>query len=173
MKIKYLFYSITCAICFVISYKYGIPIWFLFIGLAFYYGYLALHWGKPVKMDSTSDQKIIYGVLGNYDVDGEVEDLSYGLYIRLRGCPVFVDIREDAHLEQRKAFARKLFDGSQVLEGNLGNFLQHNHEFQSRRISSIGLHADQMDRGEVFWNPVGYSLLLGLEFAPPNDVHSK
>jgi len=36
--------------------------------------------------------------------------------------------------------------------------------FESRTIEFIGPHSTQLDQGEVFWAPIGYTLLRDLSF---------
>jgi hypothetical protein len=103
------------------------------------------------------------GVIGHYDVDGDGEE-SLGLYIRLFGKPVFVDVREDSLVQERIRHASNLFVNSAVLERSLESFLQSNPVFRKRSVDSIGLHAKDLEQAEVFWEPEGYTLLKGLEF---------
>lgn len=102
-----------------------------------------------------------YGQLGQYDLDG---DRLYGLFIRLSSRPVFVDIREDQWLEQRKEKATFLHQNTIELERSLESFLSSHPEFRARTMNSIGLHSKDLDRGEVFWDPTGTCLLKGLQF---------
>lgn len=102
------------------------------------------------------------GVLGQYEIDSTS---SYGLFLSLCGNPVFVDIREDKFIDQRKEFARFLVKNAENLEQSLQGFIQTHPDYSSRRVDSIGLHAKVLDQGEVFWHPKGYTRLKGLEFS--------
>ena len=105
------------------------------------------------------------GVLGRYAPDSaDPSDLSYGLYIRIGTQLAFVDIREDKFLEQRKLKAVALFDQSKELETSLETFLRSNPEFVPRSLAYIGLHATNLEQGEVFWDPAGYTILRGTTF---------
>lgn len=102
------------------------------------------------------------GVLGHYEIDSTP---FYGLFLSLRGKPVFVDIREDKLIDKREDFARFLATNTDNLESNLNRFIQAHPDYSSRRVDSIGLHAKTLDQGEVFWHPRGYTRLKGLEFS--------
>jgi hypothetical protein len=80
------------------------------------------------------------------------------------GKAVFIDVREDRYLEERKKRALLLHESRSVLEDGLKRFLASNPEFQSRQLKTIGLHSDELERAEVFWDPDGYSLLRGFQF---------
>jgi hypothetical protein len=108
---------------------------------------------------------IVCGVLGNYAPDqNDLEDECYGLYVQIGQHSVFIDIREDKYLEQRKLKAMQLFENSKALETSLDTFVHANPAFESRSVSYIGLHSKNLDQGEVFWGPTGYTLLRGLSF---------
>lgn len=109
---------------------------------------------------------VVYGSLGDYAVDGDGQDLSYGLYIDLGGDPVFIDIKKDTYVEERKTRAQMLFKRQEELKANLVRFIEENPEFKNSKIHAIGLHAKDIEQGEVFWLPNGYTLLRGLEFVP-------
>ena len=102
-----------------------------------------------------------YGQLGPYELEGEK---CYGLYVELKGRPVFVDIREDELLEERKRKAQFLHENVIELERSVDAFLSENPKFRTRTLSSIGLHSPDIDRGEVFWDPDGTCILKGLRF---------
>jgi hypothetical protein len=44
-------------------------------------------------------------------------------------------------------------------------FLKANPEFAARSIAYIGLHSKNIEQGEVFWDPDGYTLLKGTTFS--------
>ena len=110
------------------------------------------------------EANVEFGVLGDYDADPRNKDPFYGLYLQLCGRPVVVDIRRDRYVEQRKAKALQLYVSSTALEASLIAFLQANPTFTARTLSAIGLHSKNLDQGEVFWDPNGYTLLRGLSF---------
>ena len=101
------------------------------------------------------------GVLGEYVVDSTS---SYGLFLMLLNAPVFVDIRRDEQLEDRKMQALFLFKHSDSLETNLRVFLDRNPEYISKQMTYIGLHTKEIDQAEIFWEPEGHTRLLGLKF---------
>src|SRR4051812_40690462 len=104
-------------------------------------------------------------MLGVYAPDAaDPSDKCYGLYLRIAGHLVFVDIREDKHLEQRKLKALELFAQSEQLGVSLERFVRENPTYASRSVGYIGLHANNLDQGEVFWDPTGYTVLRGLTF---------
>ncbi|HEX5788576.1 MAG TPA: hypothetical protein VFY03_10370, partial [Woeseiaceae bacterium] len=83
------------------------------------------------------------GVLGVYAPDpADSSDECYGLYLLIGGQAVFVDIREDKHLEQRKLKALDLFAHSKELEASLEQFVRDNPTFASRSVDYIGLHSN-------------------------------
>lgn len=96
--------------------------------------------------------------------DGEI---GYGLYVGLEGRPVFVDIRRDANIEARKMFALALWQNSEALAESLSTFKSRNKEYIARNVLTIGIHADDAEQGEVFWEPDGYTQLRGLSFLDP------
>ena len=113
--------------------------------------------------DFPRDHPAELGVLGEYIVDSTK---CFGLFIQLGSCNAFVDIKEDKLLEQRKAKALELHENQQLLSEKLIAFLASNPEFSSRRIAYICLHSKNLEQGEVFWDPNGYTLLKGFEFQP-------
>jgi len=143
------------------------PLWILFLLLALFY--FAVDVLNVDKSNSSSTDLVEefssyeLGVLDRYTLDST--DV-YGLFVSLKSKPVFVDIREDRFLEKRKAFARFLSDSTSALEKNLNDFIETHPEFSTRHIVYIGLHAKEIDQGEVFWEPEGYTGLKGLEFLP-------
>jgi len=104
----------------------------------------------------------ICGVIGRFDLEGEE---ALGLYLKLGGKPVFVDIREDKLIEQRKQRALELSDAAGALEASLASFVAANPEFRAREVASLGIHSSDLQRTEVFWEPTGYTLIHGLVFA--------
>src|SRR5512137_1321712 len=96
------------------------------------------------------------GVLGKYFANGDPTDECYGLYLRLDGRLVLVDIREDQHLEQRKRHALYLVAHAGELEVSFAKFVGANPKFAGCHIGAIGLHSKALDQGEVFWDPDGY-----------------
>ncbi len=156
-----LIYALINFILFGIFLRLGIPIWFLFALLTIYYGYRAY---KGDTRKAREMNPVVYGILGSYAVDGDAEDLSYGLYIKLGDQDVFVDIREDKLLEQRKLRASALFRATSKLEENLRIYIERNNKFEMKRVASIGVHSDDIEQNEVFWDPNGHSLLVGFEF---------
>lgn len=141
-------------------------LWMPFLLLAIFYAavdYFGID--KASRNNSTTDimeefasQQL--GVLGNYVIDSEE---SYGLFITLRGKKTFVDLREDEWLEQRKKHAKYLYENTETLEKNLNEFIKRHPEYESRQLTYIGLHSDNLNHGEVFWEPEGYTQLKGLE----------
>ena len=105
------------------------------------------------------------GVLGTYAPDpADPSDRCYGLYLRIGSQLAFVHIRDDTLLEQRKLKAISLFNHSEDLAISLAQFLNDNPDFGTRSLAYIGLHAKNLEQGEVFWNPNGYTILRGLTF---------
>jgi len=104
----------------------------------------------------------IYGTIGRFDVDGEK---ALGLYLKLGGKAVFVDIREDNLIEERKQRALELSQAAGALEASLASFIAANPEFRTREVASMGIHSNDLQRAEVFWEPTGYTLIRGFEFA--------
>jgi hypothetical protein len=103
------------------------------------------------------------GIIGDYEVDG---DECFGLYIQINQHKVFVDIREDKYLELRKVKAQALFAAQEQLGKALTAFLDANPPFRDRKLAYIGLHSKNIEQGELFWEPQGYTLLKGLCFEP-------
>ena len=107
------------------------------------------------------DRSTILGVLGNYVVD---DTKSFGLFVELNEHVVFVDLRADKYLELRKTKALQLFKNRQQLGQSLSMFVLANPAFRDRQVAYIGLHSKDLEQGEVFWDPSGYTLLKGLSF---------
>jgi len=82
--------------------------------------------------------------------------------------PVFIDIREDRFVEERKARAEYLFQHQSELNDNLARFLSEYPDYRSRTLTYIGLHSRNLEQGELFWSPAGYTLLRGLNFLAPD-----
>jgi len=164
VETRNLIYAALCAVLFLLFLQLGIAIWFLFLVLAIYYGYGGLKREGPVVRAVSPDSPVTFGQFGSYAVDGDDNDLSYGMYIQIGGRAIFIDIREDRLLEGRKRQALLLHENRNILEKSLKTFIESNPEFQGRDLKSIGLHAEDLERGEVFWEPDGYSLLRGLQF---------
>lgn len=141
-----------------------VQIWVLFLPLAVYNLYRIFRPLKPPVARPVPPNSVAYGVLGEYDIEDDGELDSYGLYIRLRGGPVFVDIKEDRYVETRKQKALALYESSAIVEQNLERFISENPAFQSRIPMTIGLHSKDLDRAEVFWDPDGYTLMNGFDF---------
>ena len=160
---RHLVYAGISAGLFVLFLGLRIPIWFLFLVLAIYYGYKAVT-KERVLVSGVAPTSLSYGQLGTYAVHGDPSDQSYGIYIQLNGKPVFVDVREDDHLQERKKRALMLHENVSALDESLKRFVATNPEFQRRELKSIGLHSEDLERGEVFWGPDGYSLLKGFQF---------
>jgi hypothetical protein len=148
----------------------SIPIWILFTFITAYHVYRAF---RPRALQTVSvrpernvdESKIVFGVLGNYAPDeNDRSDQSFGLYIKLGRHNVFVDIREDESLETRKARALYLANHSKELERSLEEFISNHPIYETRSVSYIGLHSKNLEQGEVFWDPEGYTLLRGLIF---------
>jgi hypothetical protein len=148
---------------FAVSLYFKIPIWLLFLILALAYGYKALRHPKIVPPKALTVKTL--GVLGHYAVDEEdPADLSYGLYIQLHGRSVFIDLKEDNKIEERKKIANFLHEHSEDLQENLQKFIDEHPKYQAAKVASIGVHSRDLNRREVFWEPDGYTLLNGLEF---------
>ena len=106
-------------------------------------------------------QTVKLHVLGEYVVDSTP---SFGLFLKLGEHLVFVDLREDKYFEQRKRKVLQLVDEEQRLADNLASFVRANPSFSDRQVAYIGLHSKDLEQGEVFWDPEGYTLLKGAQF---------
>lgn len=138
------------------------PLALLFLLLAVFNGLQALSRSQSPKSAPAIGP---LGTVGHYDADGDGEP-SLGLYIQLLGKPVFVDVKEDSLVQERTQRANFLAANCAALERSLEAFLQENPAFHERSVSTIGLHAKNLEQAEVFWDPEGYTLLMGLEFRP-------
>lgn len=107
------------------------------------------------------------GVLGAYIVDSTE---LYGLFVSLFNNVVFIAIRQDAFVERREEQALYLFSNHKLLELSLTRFYAENPAYSARQVSYIGLHAKNMEQGEVFWDPSGYTILRDLRFL--NDTET-
>src|SRR5689334_12230582 len=113
--------------------------------------------------EPTHNAAVTLGALGVYAPDpADPSDECYGLYLLIGEQPVFVDIREDTYREQRKLKALDLFAHSKELDASLKQFVRANPTFASRSVGYIGLHSNNLEQGEVFWDPTGYTVLRGL-----------
>jgi len=70
-------------------------------------------------------------------------------------------------IDKRIEQAKKLHESTQALDASLDAFLVRNPEFVRRSLASIGLHATNVEQGEVFWDPEGHTLLIGTDFLDP------
>jgi hypothetical protein len=116
---------------------------------------------KSVAGEAMSASPVIYGVPGEYVVDATP---SFGLFVRLCGRPVFVDIKQDRLEATRIIRARFLYEHQTELDEQLGLFVSANPRFATRSIQYIGLHSVNVDQGEVFWDPDGYTTMKGMTF---------
>ena len=145
------------------SWKYGAAAWVPCLGLAGYNLYRAF---RPRLVPAGAEVPLFrdnmpLGELKRYVVDGTE---SLGLFLELANERVFVDIREDAHVEDRKAQALRLFRSTRELESSLSEFRTAYPEFAGRRLTYIGLHAPPAEDCAVFWAPSGHTALRGLQF---------
>jgi len=101
------------------------------------------------------------GLLKDYTVDATP---SYGLFFDLCDNRIFVDIKQDKYVEERKKKALQLLQDRTALEESLKRFFNRHPSFKTKHVRYIGLHSDDLNRAEVFWEPDGYTLLKGLEF---------
>jgi len=169
--------GICAAICFAlfalfalfaVCLRLAMPIWLLFLAFAIYFSYASLR--KPRPRAKADLKGLPLGKLDRYSVDGDLRDLSYGLVLELMGEHVFVDLKEDALLDERRMAAMRLYDGRPDLERSLATFFERNADFRGRRVESIGLHSDDLSQAEVFWDPEGYTLLRGLRFCDATET---
>jgi hypothetical protein len=117
-----------------------------------------------VEEVATTDTSLAvsYGVLDYYDIEG---DESYGLYLNINNTPVFVDLKEDKFLEERKKRALLLYSNSALLEENFNKFITKNEEYKNKKIYCIGLHSEKLTQGVVIWEAEEHiSLLEGFDF---------
>jgi hypothetical protein len=156
-------YAAVCLALAILSWQAGIAAWLPFGSFAIYNAYRAL---KPRPQSAPPPSLQFPEVaplreLGRHTVDGEA---CVGLFLELGKERVFVDLREDELLEPRKAQALALAGNVGALEASLVRFLARNPEFKQRRMSYIGLHSPNIQQGEVFWEPTGYTILREFEF---------
>ena len=156
-------YAVIWTALAVFAWRAKVLIWVPLAGAAAYNLYRTF---KPAQLTAGERPIVIaedvpLGEFGRYTVDGTE---SLGLFIPLGGGKVFVDLREDEHIERRKAHAKFLFTNAPSLESSLAAFRTRYPEFSSRALTYIGLHATNLEQGEVFWDPNGYTILRGLEF---------
>lgn len=138
---------------------YKLPVWIAFSIFSFYYSTQLFK--RKFPKAGRQLKNITYGILDNYDVDG---DVCYGLFIRISDADVFVDIKKDGLLEERKTHAIYLYKNQNNLEISYRSFLEKNKKYIGRKINSIGLHSKNIKQGEVFWDSEGYTLLQDLIF---------
>ncbi|MDR3055112.1 MAG: hypothetical protein LBU53_06890 [Zoogloeaceae bacterium] len=100
---------------------------------------------------------VSYGTLDYHDIDG---DKSYGLYVSINNNPVFIDIREDKFLDERKEHALLLYNNSALLEENFNKFITENKKYENKKIYCIGLHYKILNQGVVIWEDEEHTTLL-------------
>ncbi|WP_444956867.1 hypothetical protein [Microbulbifer sp. ZKSA002] len=166
---NYLRKMLRSVVCFLLSLYFFLEIdglfWvaLLILGV-FFVGVDIFHMDKSLHKDevrSASMPSFEYGVLGQYIIDSTY---SYGMFIELLGRPVFIDVKKDGCLSRREEYAKFLYEHIGELEANLRKFCRGGVGFDSKFIDYIGLHSPQMEEGEVFWSPEGYTKLYGLDF---------
>lgn len=111
--------------------------------------------GRRMPRDSLLSSEFevpAYNTFGRFRFD---RDEGYGLFIRIKGRPVFIDAREDRLLEDRVAFAREIADNASAVSTSFDALVRGNAALEERgvgsiRIVSIGLY-DKWDarHGEV------------------------
>ena len=90
----------------------------------------------------------VFGVLGIFTFE---EDEHYGLFLEINTTPVFVELREDKMLEQRKQYALDLFNHAGTLAENFNALAQssremlQDHDVNTIRIQHIGIYANIKD----------------------------
>jgi len=143
------------------------PVWMLFAVLAAHQIYRLIRSPAAADSERRDATTTVTGMLDRYQVDGPDDELAYGLFVKVRGRAVFVDLREDYMIDKRIEQAKKLHESTQALDASLDAFLVRNPEFVRRSLASIGLHATNVEQGEVFWDPEGHTLLIGTDFLDP------
>jgi len=164
MRTKNVIGASVCALLFAVFLWLKIPIWFLFLFGTLYYTYQALFRRTGMTRTLLTGGSVPLGVLGVYPMRDDSSDQAYGMYIELRGVPVFVSLREDKLVEERRRRALALNENRTTLEKNLDRFVADRPGFRERRVRYIGLHAPDLERGEVFWDPDGHTSLQGFSF---------
>jgi len=152
-------YAVICFVACIAAWRLGIAIWLLFLAMGLYYAFRSIKRTTPPQYTEATD--IAYGEIRRFNVEGE---RALGLYLKLAGRPVFVDIREDQLAEKRKLRALELSKAESTLEVSLSSFLINHPEFQERQVGTIGIHSNDLQQAEVFWEPTGYTLIRGLTF---------
>lgn len=108
-----------------------------------------------------TNASVKFGILDEYVVDDEK---VYGLYVALHGASVFVDIRRDSLVIEREKLALELFEKQSILENEVTKFLLKHDKFKNDRINSFGIHSDDLNRVEVFWDSGEYTILRNMVF---------
>lgn len=150
---------LICALVVAIYFKHQVAIAFFCLA-AFFYA-IDVHKAGKRKEESCYSNSGPIGVLGTYIVD---DTESFGMFIELAGKTVFISLREDNLLEQRKKQANYLFNNVPQLEESLREYFLSNPKFVNRKISYIGLHDKHVELGAIFWEPEGHTTLNGTNF---------
>ena len=119
-----------------------------------------------------SDAPPPLGVIGNYQVDG---DTSLGMFVVIGSARVFVDLRQDALLPQRKDFAALILANSEILGARFRAYAESSRQWSSLvgstlQIETIGCYRSDPMTAEVYLTCGGSSggdfscLLENLEF---------
>jgi hypothetical protein len=159
--------SLLLALAAIVFFKTTALLWApLLLAALFFYSVdiFSIDKSNPALGKHLFEDPITYGRVGEYVVDSTP---SFGLFIELQEQPVFIDIRKDHLIEERRARAEYLFQHQSELNDNLHRFLNENPDYRSKRLAYIGLHSDSLEQGELFWNTAGNTVLRGLEFLAP------
>lgn len=143
------------------------PLGILCIVFAAYFARRALADRAPTPPSTRVEAQAELGTLGMHFIDGEDEEPAYGLYVLILGNHVFVDIKQDEYLAERCERAKEIFEATRLLEQSLVGFLERNPGYRSKVPAILALHAPDIDRIEVFWEPNGVTTLHGYEFEDP------
>jgi hypothetical protein len=159
--------SLLVALAAIVFFKTTTLLWapLLLLALFFYaVDIFSIDKRKSAPGAQVFEKPIAYGRVGEYVVDSTP---SFGLFIELQKEPVFIAIKRDRFVEERKARAEYLFQHQSELNDNLSGFLNENPSYRSKRLTYIGLHSNSLEQGELFWSPDGYTILRGLNFLTP------
>lgn len=164
---KFWAYAGLNAVSAVVLIAFHQPLGILCIVLAAYFARRALADRAPAPPSTRIAVQAALGTLGMHYIDGEDEEPAYGLYVLVLGHHVFVDVKQDEYLAERCERATGLFEATRHLEQSLLRFLERNPSYRSKVPAILGLHAPDIDRIEVFWEPSGVTTLHGFEFDDP------
>lgn len=156
---KYLIYLILSLFLLAICITLGSKLYALFIfsSVFFLFSWLSYVGQKNTEEIRFDASQCPVGKLGVYELD--MGDECFGLYLELFDHKVFMDLKEDSLLEERKKISLSLCSQSAKLEHLITKNNQQLLVNKEYKIHSLALHSENLNQLEIFWGGGEYTTL--------------